>query len=154
MKYLWYLNLIVDFSVAPTTTTFPEIYMLLPPPQGCEFTLCPPLVLLPSPLLIIIAQSLNPSSMELFENGIIYANDLLFDTDTADSFMIISSKIGKTKFLTWALLRHSVPSHLKTKESTPSEMSLLVTIDSKYFDVFKKKSKNYYTLIKNSRAKL
>ena len=92
--------------------------------------------------------------MELFENGIIYANDLLFDTDTADSFMIISSKIGKTNFLTWALLRHSVPSHLKTMESTPSEMSLLVTIDSKYFDVFKKKSKNYYTLIKNSRAKL
>ena len=54
----------------------------------------------------------------LFENGIIYVNDLLFDTDTADSFKIISSKIGKTNYLTWAGLRHSVPLHLKTKEST------------------------------------
>jgi len=30
----------------------------------------------------------------LFENGIIYVNDLLFDTDTANSFQIISSKIS------------------------------------------------------------
>ena len=44
----------------------------------------------------------------LFENGIIYVNDLLFDTDTADSFKIISGKIAKTNFLTWAGLRHSV----------------------------------------------
>ena len=36
----------------------------------------------------------------LFENGIIYVNDLLFDTDTTDSFKIISGKIGKTNFLT------------------------------------------------------
>ena len=90
-----------------------------------------------------------------FENGIIYVNDLLFDTDTADSFKIISSKIGgKTNFLTWAGLRHSIPLYLKTKESTLSEMSLLVTIDNKDFDVLKKKSKDYYTLIKSSKAKL
>ena len=73
-----------------------------------------------------------------------YVNDLLFDIDTADSFKIISSKIGKTNFLTWAGLRHSVPLYLKTKESTPSEMSLLVTIENK----------EYYTLIKSSKAKL
>ena len=90
----------------------------------------------------------------LFENGIIYVNDLLFDTDTAGSFKIISGILGKTNFLTWARLRHSVPLHLKTKESTPSEMSLLVTIDNKDFDVFKKNSKDYYTLIKSSKAKL
>ena len=36
--------------------------------------------------------------MELFENGIIYVNYLLFDTDTADSFKIISGKISKTNF--------------------------------------------------------
>ena len=83
----------------------------------------------------------------LFKNGIIYVNDLLFDTDTTDSFTIISSKIGKTNFLTWAGLRHSVPFHLKTKESTPSEMSLFVTIDNKDFDVLKMKSKDYYTFI-------
>lgn len=90
----------------------------------------------------------------LFENGIIYVNNLLFDTNTTDSFKIISSKIGKTNFLTWVGLRHSVPLYLKTKESTPSEMSLLVTIDNKDFDVLKKKSKDYYTLIKSSKAKL
>ena len=90
----------------------------------------------------------------LFENGIIYVNDLLFDTDTANSFKIISSKISKTNFLTWAGLHHSVPLHLKSKESTPSEISLLVTIDNKDFDVLKKKSKDYYTIIKNSKAKL
>ena len=67
----------------------------------------------------------------LYENGVIFVNDLLFDTDTANSFKIISSKISKTNFLTWAGLRHSVPLHLKTKESTPSEISLLVTIDNK-----------------------
>ena len=90
----------------------------------------------------------------LFENGIIYVNDLLFDTDTADSFEVISGKIGKTNFLTWAGLRHSVPLHLKIKESSPSEMSLLVTIDNKDFDVLKRNSKDYYTLIKSSKAKL
>ena len=90
----------------------------------------------------------------LFENGIIYVNDLLFHTDTADSFKIISGKIGKTNFLTWAELRHSVPLHLKTKESSPSEMSLLVTIDNEDFDVSKKNSKDYYTSIKSPKAKL
>jgi len=85
----------------------------------------------------------------LFENGITFVNDLLFDTDTANSFKVISSKISKTNFLTWVGLCHSLPSHLKTKESTPSEISLLVTIDSKDFDVLKKRSKDYYTLIKN-----
>ena len=57
----------------------------------------------------------------LFENCIIYVNDLLFDTDTADSFMIISSKIGKTSFLTWAGLRHSVPLHLKPRKAPTSK---------------------------------
>lgn len=75
----------------------------------------------------------------LFENGITFVNDLLFDTDTANSFKIISSKISKlTNFLTWAGLRHSVPLHLKTKAGTPSEISLLVTIEGKHFDVLQK----------------
>lgn len=37
----------------------------------------------------------------LFENGIIYVNDLLFDTNTTDSFKIISSKIGKTNLISF-----------------------------------------------------
>ena len=73
-----------------------------------------------------------------FLNGVIFVNSLLLDTDTADSFDIISSKIGKTNFLTWAGFRHSVPLYLKTKKNTPSEMSLLITIDNKDFNVVKK----------------
>lgn len=53
----------------------------------------------------------------LFENGITFVHDLLFDTDTANSFKIISSKISKTNFLTWAGLRHSVPLHLKPRKA-------------------------------------
>ena len=88
----------------------------------------------------------------LFENGVTFVNDLLFDTDTTNSFKFISSKISNTNFLTWAGLRHCVPLHLKTKESTPSEISLLVTIEGKDFDVLKKKSKDYYTLIKKLKS--
>ena len=84
-----------------------------------------------------------------FENGVIYVNDLLFYTDTTSSFEIISSKISKTNFLTWAVLRHSVPLHLKTKKHTPSEISPLED-----FDVSKEKSKDYFTLIKSTKAQL
>ena len=84
----------------------------------------------------------------VFENGIIYVNDLLVDTHT------ISRKIGKTNFLTWAGFCHSVPLYLKTKESMPCKMLLLVMTDNKDFEVLKKKSKDYYTLIRSSKAKL
>ena len=80
-----------------------------------------------------------------FENGITFVNDLLFVTYTTNSFKFISSKISNTNFLTWAGLCDSVPLHLKTKESTPSVISLLVTIEGKDFNVLKKKSKDYYT---------
>ena len=90
----------------------------------------------------------------LFESGIIYVKDLLFDKDTTNSFKTISSKISKTNFLTWAGLRHSVPSYLKTRKSASSDISLLMMIDNKDFDVLKKKSKEYYTLIKITKTKL
>ena len=90
----------------------------------------------------------------LFESGIIYVKDLLFDKDTRNSFETISSKISKTNFLTWAGLRHSVPSYLKTRKSASSDISLLMMIDNKDFDVLKKKSKDYYTLIKITKTKL
>ena len=88
------------------------------------------------------------------ENGIIYVKDLLFDTDTSTSFKIISSKISKIIFLIWAGLRHSVPSQLKTNNgaSAPLEILLSLTIDNKDFDVLKKKSKDYYTLINRAKA--
>jgi len=81
----------------------------------------------------------------LFENGTTFVNDLLFNTDTANSFKIVFSKRSKTNFLTWVGLCHSVPLHLKTKESIPFEISLLVTIEGKDFDVLTR----YYLLIQS-----
>ena len=89
---------------------------------------------------------------KFFENGIIYVNDLLFDTDTTNSFKIVSSKISKTNFLIWAGLCHSVPSYLKTDICVPSEISLRLTIENIDFDVLQKKSKDYYALIKSRKA--
>ena len=79
---------------------------------------------------------------------------IFYFTQIPQILKIISSQKGKTNFLTWTGLRHSVPLYLKTKESTPPEMSSLVTIHNKDFDALKKKSKDYYTLIKSSKAKL
>ena len=45
----------------------------------------------------------------LFENSTTFVNDLLFDTDTANSFKIICSKRSKTNFLTWVGLRSITP---------------------------------------------
>ena len=69
--------------------------------------------------------------------------------DTSNSFTIVSGKIRKIYFLTWAGLRHCVPTHLKTNNSFPSETTLILTID-KEFDVLKKKSKDYYVIHKNN----
>ena len=48
-----------------------------------------------------------------FKSGIIYIHDRLFNLNTIDSYHYFSNKIGKSNFLQWAGLRHSVPSHLK-----------------------------------------
>ena len=63
-------------------------------------------------------------------------------------------KSVKLLFLIWAGLRHSVPSQLKTNNgaSAPSEISLSLAIGNKDLDVLKKKSKDYYTLIKRTKA--
>ena len=87
-----------------------------------------------------------------FESGIIYVNDLLFHLNSTDSFNIISKKISRTNVLIWAGLRHSVPSHLKTTNRTSSTTPLSFRIDNKDFDALKKKSKDYYLLIKSRKA--
>ena len=84
-----------------------------------------------------------------FEAGITYVNDLLFHLNNTDSFNIISKKISGTNVLIWAGLRHSVPSHLKTTICTSSTTPLSFRIDNKDFDALKKKSKDYYLLIKS-----
>ena len=83
---------------------------------------------------------------KLFEQDVIFVNDLLFDT--TNSFTIVSNKISKINYLNWAGLRHSVPKHLKNSNCLRSEISLILTIDNKEFDILEKKSKDYYMLIK------
>ena len=72
----------------------------------------------------------------------------MFELDTTNSFTFVSNKISKVNYIILAGLRHSVPKHLKKSNCPHSEISLLLTIDNKEFDIFKKKSKDYYMLIK------
>ena len=89
---------------------------------------------------------------KLFKQDIILVNDLLFELDTRISFTIVSNKISKIIYLFWAGLRRSIPTHLKARNFLRSEISLILTIDNKEFDVSKKKSKDYYILLKRSIA--
>ena len=85
---------------------------------------------------------------KLFKQDFIFANDLLLELDTTNSFTIISNKISKINYLIWAGLRHSVSKHyVKNSNCLRSEISLILTIDNKEFDILKEKSKDYYMLI-------
>ena len=77
---------------------------------------------------------------KLFEQYFILVNDLLFEVDTTNSFTIISNKISKINYLIWARLRHSVPEH--HSNCLRLEISLILTIDNKEFDILEKKSKD------------
>ena len=88
------------------------------------------------------------SIKKLFEQDVIFVNDLLFELDTTNSFTIVSNEISKINDLIWAGLRHFVPKHLKNSNCLRSEISLILTIDNKEFDILEKKSKDYYMLIK------
>ena len=85
---------------------------------------------------------------KLSEQNIIFVNDLLFELDTTNYFTIVSNKISKMNFLIWAGLCLSVPNHLKNSSCHCSELSLILTIDNKEFNILKKKSKDYYMLLK------
>ena len=70
----------------------------------------------------------------------------MFELDTTNSFTIVSNKISKINYPIWAGLRHSVPK--RHSNCLRSEISLILTIDNKEFDILEKKSKDYYMLIK------
>ena len=88
------------------------------------------------------------SIKKLFEQDVIFVNDLLFELDTTNSFTIVSNEISKINDLIWAGLRHFVPKHLKNSNCLRSEISLILTIDNKEFDLLEKRLKDYYMLIK------
>ena len=88
-----------------------------------------------------------------FDSGIVFVNDLLFSLNNIDSFKVINNKVNKTNFLVWAGLRHSVPTSLKGN-SAHSEISFSIIIDNNDFDVTKKKSKHFYSLLISIKAQL
>ena len=88
------------------------------------------------------------SIKKLFEQDVIFVNDLLFELDTTNSFIIVSNKISEINYLIWEGLCHSVPKHLKNSNCLRSEISLILTIDNKEFDLLEKRLKDYYMLIK------
>ena len=83
-----------------------------------------------------------------FDSGITHIHDLRLDLNINDSFSYVSNKIRKISFLQWAGLRHSIPDFLKDDRDyiytlTPSSLQ----INNNIFDVKKKKSKDYYSLL-------
>lgn len=56
-----------------------------------------------------LIRSLFSIKNKLFEQDIVFVNDLLFELDITNSFPIVSKKISKINYLVWAGLCHSVP---------------------------------------------
>ena len=74
----------------------------------------------------VLIISLFSIKKKLFEQDVIFVNDLLFELDTTNSFTIVSNKISKINYLNWAGLHHSVPKHLKNSNCLCSEISLII----------------------------
>ena len=79
-------------------------------------------------------------------------HDLLLHLNNTDSFNIIENKIYKTNFLIWTGLRHSVPKYLKESNLQLIPLCSFI-IKDRVFDVTKKKSKHFYSLL-NKKAQL
>ena len=77
----------------------------------------------------------------------IYIQDLLFDLNINEAFSHWSDKITNIRYLQWAGFRHSIPLFLKNIISCPSSAPPSFSIDDNIFDVKKKKSKDYYSLL-------
>ena len=69
-----------------------------------------------------------------------------------DSYNIISKQVGKVNFLTWAGLRHAIPSPLKMGSYTFMSSPLSLVINDKDYNVLTKKSKDYYSLLLCKKA--
>ena len=86
--------------------------------------------------------------------GIQTVSDLRFDLNNIDSYELIAKNIERTNFLEWTGLRHSVPFNLRNLGTVRSDVSPSFKIDNGLFDVTKKKSKDYYSLLVLKKARL
>ena len=73
-----------------------------------------------------------------FSSLVLFAYDLLFDLNNINSCNIISTNIGKVNFLTWAGLRHAIPSHLKMIYYTFMKSPPSSVINDSAFNVLKR----------------
>ena len=87
-----------------------------------------------------------------YNSGICTVNDLLLNLNNVNSFDIIRKKNQKANFLTWTGLRHSIPSNLKTAEHGLDRRLPYFKRNNVIFDISKKKSKDFYSLIVSRKA--
>ena len=86
--------------------------------------------------------------------GIHCVNDLLLDLDSVQSFNKATRNIARNNILIWTGLRHSVPSDLRHINSHHMITNPSFKYSNCLFDVTKKKSKEYYTLLASTKAQL
>ena len=87
-----------------------------------------------------------------YESGIVYINEILFHLSSNDSFDYFAKKISKINILQWVGFRHSIPDFLKGSSLSPPLTSPSFLIHNNVFDVKKKKSKDYYSLLVTEKA--
>ena len=88
-----------------------------------------------------------------FESRVVFVHYLLLHLNKTDSFKMIKSKKNKTNFLIWTGLRHSVPKRLKQSNVQLISLCSFIIEDS-VFEVTKKKSKHFYSLLLNKKVQL
>ena len=86
------------------------------------------------------------------ESGVIYVRDLQFGLNTKDAYSHFSHRLYKTNSLQLAGLRHSIPLFLKNSNLCPPVISPLFSFSDSVFEVKKKKSKDYYSLLVRKKA--
>ena len=77
---------------------------------------------------------------------------MLLNLNNVNSFDIIRKKNKKANFLTWTGLRHSIPSNFKTTDHRLDRRLPYFKCNSNIFDISKKKSKDFYSLIVSRKA--
>ena len=89
-----------------------------------------------------------------YNSGICTVNDMLLNLDNITFFDIIRKKNlnKKANFLTWTGLRHSILSSLKTAEHRLNRRLPYFKCNNVIFDISKKKSKDFYSLIVSRKA--
>ena len=89
-----------------------------------------------------------------YNSGVCTVYDLLLNLNNIDSFNVITKKNKKVNFLTWTGLRHSIPSNLKSAEHKFDSRLPYFKCNNVVFDISKKKSKDFYSLIVSRKAQL